>query len=117
MAKPSSDKSTSKLAGELNVYPYKVEVDADLPKNEEVLVDSESKPLYNKPRVVRLRSTIDSRIEYIGQETGKLYIWTKAGSVVEVSENDALYLLEKRMGAKPCCGNSPSGRPIFEQLN
>ena len=109
MAKPGTNNSTSELGMVAKPFP---------PNIEEFQVDSESKPLYNQSsRTVYLRSVLDSRLEYTGQETGKLYIWDKAGSIVAVSEKDAIYLLEKRMGKSSCCGDSKDGIAVFEKVN
>lgn len=84
----------------------------------EVSVDSESNTPYNyEGEPVRLRSLYDGRLMYTGQVTGKQYNWDKAGSIVEVSEIDALYLLEKRQGKNPCCGNLRDGVALFEKVN
>jgi len=120
MAKPGTNNSTSKLEVETDLgIPWidKSEQGLGLTKNK-VSIDSESKPLYNQSsRTVYLRSVLDSRLEYTGQETGKLYIWDKAGSIVAVSEKDAIYLLEKRMGKSSCCGDSKDGIAVFEKVN
>jgi len=100
--------------------PNKNIVSGKLEKYEklEVKVDSESIPTYTKvAKTVKLRSCYDARLQYKGQVTGKLYSWNKAGSVVEVDSLDSEYLLAKRLGAKPCCGNSRGGNPIFEISN
>ena len=83
----------------------------------EVLVDSESTSDYNERIGVILRSLIDARLEYKGQETGKLYIWSKAGSTVEVDALDSEHLLAKRIGGRQCCGSSTSGNKVFEIVN
>ena len=85
---------------------------------EEVSVDSESNtPYNNESELVALRSLFDGRFMYTGQETGKQYVWDKAGSIVEVPKVDALYLLEKRQGKNPCCGNLRDGSSLFEIVN
>jgi hypothetical protein len=103
MAKPGSNYSPSNLTEELN---------------QQVSVDSESNTPYNyESELVTLRSLYDGRLLYTGQVTGKQYCWDKAGSMVEVSEDDALYLLEKRQGKRPCCGNLRDGTALFEKVN
>ena len=86
-----------------------------------VEVDSESNQAYTKEvteaKTIKLQSRYDARLRYEGQVTGKLYTWNKAGDVVEVDSLDSEYLLAKRVGAKPCCGNSRGGNPIFEISN
>jgi hypothetical protein len=85
---------------------------------EEVSVDSGSNRPYNyESELVTLRSLFDGRLTHTGQVTGKQYNWDKAGSLVEVSEDDALYLLELRMGKQPCCGSLRDGSALFEQVN
>ena len=85
---------------------------------EEVSVDSESNTPYNyESEPVSLRSLYDGRLIYTGQVTGKQYCWDKAGSTVVVSEDDALYLLEKRHGTNPCCGSLRGGLALFEKVN
>ena len=84
----------------------------ELKPKAKVSVDLGSTQVYNK--TVRLRSRVSARLEYRGQETGKLYQWNKAGDVVEVEEADSGILLAKRRGTKSCCGNSKDGNAIFE---
>ena len=107
MGQPSGNRSTSKLAGDMQVYPYRVE----LPP--EVKVDSEPILPYNKEIKVRLVSLLDARLVYTGQVTGKQYEWIKAGSVIEVDAEDSKILLAKRIYGT-CCGNSPDGTPLFQ---
>lgn len=61
---------------------------------------------------VIVQSMIDSRLEYRGLETGRLYYWNKAGDTVSVDELDAPDLLKRRLGKKQCCGDS--GNYIFQ---
>jgi hypothetical protein len=62
---------------------------------------------------VNVQSLMDSRVQYTGRESGKLYEWDKAGAIVSVDEQDVSELLSKRRGKKTCCGNSEQP-PIFQ---
>ena len=92
---------TEHLAGDIKVYPYRVEV------------DSESVLPYNNEVKVSLTSLLDARLVYTGQVTGQQYVWNKAGSIVEVDAEDSKILLAKRIYGS-CCGNSIDGQPIFQ---
>lgn len=61
---------------------------------------------------VKVRSRIQSRLQYTGKASGRLYEWGGAGQVVSVLEEDVPELLAKRLGRKGCCGNSEN--KIFE---
>lgn len=62
---------------------------------------------------VEIESLIESRLEYRGQETGRLYYWNKSGDVALVDERDVPELLKRRLGKKQCCGNG-DGNYIFQ---
>ena len=62
---------------------------------------------------VQVQSLIESRLESKGQETGRLYVWSKAGDTVSVDERDVATLLAKRLGRRQCCGNG-DGNIIFQ---
>jgi hypothetical protein len=112
MVKPSRDSNAGEVvgrAGNMTVYPYRVEM------SPEVKVDSESNVPYTKNTVsVKIRSLLDASLEYTGQVSGKQYRWNKAGSVVLVDAEDSEILLAKRIGGKLCCGNHPDTNRIFE---
>ena len=86
------------------------------------------KPVDNKPKVVveeptstpynssvKLQLCIDAHATYTGQETGKLYDWARAGSIVVVDILDAPKLLEKRIKAQSCCNGSDN--PVFQIID
>lgn len=66
--------------------------------------------LETKPSVsyntIKLVNTINAKVKLPGSITGKLYVWERAGAVVEVDERDAPTLLEKSLGGRLCCGNT-----------
>lgn len=63
-----------------------------------------------------LQSLFPARLEYTGRVSGKSYIWAKAGAIQEVDEEDAPYLLSKRIGRTGCCGGQPGGNVLFAQI-
>jgi hypothetical protein len=76
------------------------------------VVAEEERPLYNtnrKPVVVsvKLQNMINAKVKLPGPVTGKLYIWERAGAVVEVDEEDAAGFLAKTLGEQGCCGGKP----------
>jgi hypothetical protein len=58
----------------------------------------------------------DLKLKYTGPVTGKLYVFSGAGAVVDVDEEDAVIMLEKRGGT--CCEGSGTGQPpkYFDKL-
>ena len=66
---------------------------------EEISADSKIKT------VELIQSLIDAHVIYTGRESGKQYIWSGAGAIVEVDVEDVPELLSKTRGKKPCCGN------------
>ena len=53
---------------------------------------------------VQVQSLLDATVTYTGQVSGKSYVWSGAGAIVEVDKSDVSELLAKRRGKKPCCG-------------
>lgn len=83
-------------------------------QDEEILFDlyRTSDKINVEKKLVLVRSRIQSKLQYTGQASGKLYEWGGAGQVVSVLEEDVPELLAKRLGRKGCCGNSEN--KIFE---
>lgn len=81
--------------------------------DEELGIETSDSPIYNK---VRLQSRISARIIASGSVSGKRYEWKRSGAIVEVDEEDAPGLLEKRLGDKTCCGGSPDNLKVFIRL-
>ena len=88
--------------------------------DEEDVVAEEPEVIYNivdrKPAAVKLQLRIDAKVKLSGSVTGELYIWERAGAIVEVDEKDSLELLNKRLGKKSCCGGSRDGLKVFELI-
>jgi hypothetical protein len=96
-------------------YDYSDTV-SDETGEEETSVAPEPYTPYNKVSdQVKLRSLYDARLRYTGRLSGKQYEWTRAGSVVSVSNEDVSYLMSKKVGTG-CCGANSDGR-IFEIVN
>lgn len=53
------------------------------------------------------------KLKIIGSETANEYLFSGAGSVVDVDNRDVPKMLEKGLGNK-CCGGSSSSTPYFE---
>ncbi len=60
---------------------------------------------------MRLRLIKDIRLNITGKVTSKLYIFSGAGSEVDVDSEDAEHLLDRVRG-ESCCGSADS--PYFE---
>lgn len=54
---------------------------------------------------VSITSLMDARVLITGTVTGKLYVFSKAGTVVEVDKLDADEILNKKRG-RVCCGKA-----------
>ena len=77
--------------------------------------DEEQVVKYPAPVTIKetkIRSRIEARLQYTGKVSGRLYEWSRAGSVISVQDDDVPELLSKRLGKKSCCGNSEN--QIFE---
>lgn len=79
----------------------------------EVVVEQPAPKTYNSS--VKLQSSLDARLLYDGQVTGKHYEWQRAGSIVAVDAMDAPYLLEKRIKSQSCCSGSDNA--VFQIVN
>jgi hypothetical protein len=77
------------------------------------VVEEQPKVSYNS--IVKLQSLLDAKVHYTGQETGKLYEWARAGSIVAVDALDAPKLLEKRIKVQSCCNGSDNA--IFQRID
>jgi hypothetical protein len=83
--------------------------------NQEVIpeVPKQEVPKLNKaPTFCAIRSMVDAHVKVTGAVTGKLYEFTKAGSIVYVDKQDANDILNKKRG-KSCCGTG-TGNSLFE---
>ena len=59
--------------------------------------------LNKKPETVKIQCMIDAKVKLIGTATGNTYIFSGAGSVVEVALADKDEILNKKRG-RSCCG-------------
>ncbi len=60
-----------------------------------------------KPKTVKIQCMIDSKVKLTGKATGNIYLFSGAGSVVEVAVEDKDEILNKKRG-RSCCGNGNS---------
>jgi hypothetical protein len=61
-----------------------------------------------------VRLMIDANVKVTGSHSGDAYLFTGAGSVVDVDEKDVEELLAKRQGGRQCCGGTGYGNVMFE---
>jgi hypothetical protein len=64
----------------------------------------------------KLQCKFPAEMVYVGQVTGKRYVWPGAGSVIEVDNEDCEILLHKMVGGDACCGGSKTAVAIFEEV-
>jgi hypothetical protein len=64
-----------------------------------------------EPETVRIMLMKDVLLNYTGLATGKLYIFNRGGSILDVDKKDAEIML-KRIEQRSCCGSISS--PYFE---
>ena len=62
----------------------------------------------------KLRLLIDSNVKVTGKYSGRNYLFSGAGSVVDVDQIDVEWLLERRQGGRQCCGGGAMGNVVFE---
>lgn len=89
---------------------YKIDDELDNQERVQAPVEKNSEKITIKE--VLVLSRIQSKLQYTGQVSGKLYEWSGAGQAVPVLEEDVPELLSKRLGRKGCCGNNEN--IIFE---
>ena len=92
---------------------YKPSDSSKLEEDEKV-VAFDKKPEYTFTKKSVIRSVLNARIRLPGPVSGKMYEWPKAGSEVDVLQEDVAGFLAKRIGEGSCCGNSPDRNKIFE---
>ena len=59
---------------------------------------------------------IDANVRVQGSVSGKMYVFSGAGSIVDVDKRDMNDLLQKRQGGRQCCGGGEFGNQVFEFL-
>lgn len=67
-----------------------------------------------KSNEILVESLIEAQLTYTGRESGKQYVWKKAGDKQLVLSEDVPELIAKRLGGTTCCGNDPKGNKIFQ---
>lgn len=72
-------------------------------------------PKYNKgiSNTISIRSRIDALYKTIGAVSGRAYVFTGGGSVVDVNKEDVDELLSRRKG-NGCCGGTNTQNFVFE---
>ena len=85
----------------------------ELPE-EDVLVEEDNflseELVQEEPETVRIMLGHDVILEYTGVITGKLYVFNRGGSILDVDKKDAEIML-KRTEQQSCCGSFSS--PYF----
>jgi len=80
--------------------------------DKEVIIEEERVKL-EPPASVRLKSQYPGTVIVTGSVTGNRYVFSGAGSELEVNSNDAPKMLEKRFGGNSCCGSGVKPTPHF----
>lgn len=63
---------------------------------------------------VTLTLLIDTRLQVQGSISGKSYVFSGAGTTVDIDKRDVDDLLQKRQGGRQCCGGTEYGNQVFE---
>jgi hypothetical protein len=90
-----------------STYSVKEEVE----KVEEVTVRPRE-----RAETVKIALRIDAKVQVQGSVSGKTYLFSGAGSVVDVDKLDVDALLQKRQGGRQCCGGTDNGNQVFETV-
>ena len=75
-------------------------------------IDTSRDFFYNEVYTVSIRSLLDAVVKVTGAVTGKVYVWSHAGAVIDVDSKDKDEILNKTRG-RACCGGQ-SGKALFE---
>lgn len=78
---------------------------------EELPIEVEVEEAYNSDTVA-IRSLVDAQVKVTGTVTGTVYIFPKAGSILDVDSRDKDEIINKKRG-RACCGGN-SGKSLFE---
>lgn len=97
----------ARYSSELGILPTNGILDDE--DREEQFLASLDEPIIETTKLVLKKNV---KLNIIGPETGNIYAFSGAGSVVDVDNRDVAKLLEKGLNGKSCCG-SPS-TPYFE---
>jgi len=81
-----------------------------------VYVEEVTAPLMERVESAKLVLLIDAKIRVQGSVSGKSYVFSGAGSIVDVDKRDVNDLLQKRQGGRQCCGSGEFGNQVFEFL-
>lgn len=73
---------------------------------EEVERDLMADGLLDAPETTKLVLKKNVQLKIIGSETANVYVFSGAGSVVDVDNRDVPKMLEKGLGGKSCCGSN-----------
>jgi len=92
-----------------------------MPKYHPSSVDEKVEEVIAPPRerveFVKLTLLIDAKVQVQGSVSGKTYVFSGAGSIVDVDKRDVNDLLQKRQGGRQCCGSGETtGNRVFESL-
>lgn len=82
--------------------------DSEWVKVDEEIVEEEA-----PQTTVHLRLLKNLTLNYKGPVTGELYVFPGIGSIVEVDQDDATIMMQKK-GNKRCCPGSVGPQPYFE---
>lgn len=85
--------------------------DSEWVKVEEELLEEEE--IEAPQTTVHLRLLKNLTLNYTGPVTGELYVFPGIGSIVEVDQDDATIMMQKK-GNKRCCPGSVGPQPYFE---
>ena len=106
MAKRSS---ITRRSGELSIRPAIQEDIIGIEDREEQFLASLDEPIIETTKLVLKKNL---KLNTVGSETGNIYHFGGAGSVVDVNNRDVPKMLEMGLGGR-CCGGSTS-TPYFE---
>lgn len=67
-----------------------------------------------QPKTVRLRLLKDVILKTVGPVTGKVYVFNRGGSEMDVDEKDATIMIERRSGGCDTCPSNSGSQPYFE---
>ena len=95
---------------------FSEDLDEELKKEQDLgVADDEITPYNNKVKI-QLKHATRVVVSEDKTKSGKRYVWERAGAIVEVDEEDAPELLQKRIGQKPCCSGSSDNMLLFVRV-
>lgn len=68
-------------------------------------------------KTIQIQNLYPAKVVVKGRVSGQPYVWSGAGAITDVREEDVEDLLARKIGNRACCGpNTSDGNILFRRL-